>query len=417
MRLLILGINYAPEIISTAVYTTDLAEDMASRGHDVSVVAALPYFPAWKIMDGWSQGWRFERRDGVDVVHCPLYVPSKPSGARRILHHVSFAVASLPIALWWGLRRRPDIVLVVAPSLIAAPVGWLAARLVRARCWLHVQDFEVEAAFSTGLLNENGWIGRAARAFEGWVLRRFDRVSSISAPMLAKLKEKGVPGARVFELRNWANLDAVTPADGPSPMRAELGINTRYVALYSGNLANKQGLSILPKVARLLEQRGDVTIVICGDGPMRDDLVAMSAGIGNIRFIPLQPLDRLSDLLGMADVHLLPQVAGVADLMLPSKLTNMLASGRPVVATTLPDTALGREVDHGGLNTPPGDAEAMAAAVEALLDQPSERIRLGAAARARALENWSRTAVLDRLEEEMCTMTSAAGTKPRAVGG
>lgn len=417
MRLLILGINYAPEIISTAVYTTDLAEDMASRGHEVSAITALPYFPAWKIMDGWRQGWRFERRNGVDVMHCPLYVPSRPSGARRILHHVSFAVASLPVTLWWGLRRRPDFVLVVAPALIAAPVGWVTARLAGARCWLHVQDFEVEAAFTTGLLNQDGWIGRAARAFEGWVLRRFDRVSSISAPLLAKLRQKGVPRARVVELRNWANLEAVTPVEGPSPMRAELGINTRYVALYSGNLANKQGLGILPGVARLLEGRGDVTVVICGDGPMRDDLVGMSSGIGNIRFIPLQPLERLSDLLGMADVHLLPQVAGVANLMLPSKLTNMLASGRPVVATTRPDTALGREIDRCGVNTPPGDAQAMAAAVDFLLDRPEERMRLGAAARARALENWSRTAVLDRFEDEMCAMTRAVGPNPREVSG
>ncbi len=368
-------------------------------------------------MDGWRQGWRFERRNGVDVMHCPLYVPSRPSGARRILHHVSFAVASLPVTLWWGLRRRPDFVLVVAPALIAAPVGWLTARLAGARCWLHVQDFEVEAAFTTGLLNQDGWIGRAARAFEGGVLRRFDRVSSISAPMLAKLRQKGVPRARVVELRNWANLEAVTPVEGSSPMRAELGINTRYVALYSGNLANKQGLGILPGVARLLEGRRDVTVVICGDGPMRDDLVGMSSGIGNIRFFPLQPLERLSDLLGMADVHLLPQVAGVADLMLPSKLTNMLASGRPVVATTRPDTALGREIDRCGVNTPPEDAQAMAAAVDFLLDRPEERMRLGAAARARALENWSRTAVLDRFEDEMCAMTRAVGPNPREVSG
>ena len=402
MRLLILGINYAPEIISTGVYSTGMAEHLAAHGNDVSVITGQPYFPDWKIFDGWPNWrWKREQHNSVKIIHCPLYVPAKPTGARRIFHHASFACAALPVSLWQALKRRPDVVIVVAPSMLSAPVGWIAAKVAGAASWLHIQDFEVEAAFTTGLLDEASWVGRLAKAFERWVLNRFDRISTISPQMLDKLRKKNLPETRLFELRNWANLSKVKPVDPPSPMRDTLSITTKHVLLYSGNLANKQGLEILPAVARQLAHRDDFTMVICGEGPMSNDLKKLAQDVKSIQFIPLQPIEKLSDLLGMADVHLLPQMAGVADLMLPSKLTNMLASGRPVIATAEPNTALAREIEGCGLITSPTDTAAMAAAIENLLNVPEKRYELGEAARDRALQNWNSDTILRRFERKL----------------
>ncbi|WP_136444018.1 glycosyltransferase, partial [Pacificoceanicola onchidii] len=237
-------------------------------------------------------------------------------------------------------------------------------------------------------------------------------VSSISQPMLAKLRAKGVRKERVVEFRNWADLERVQPLTGPSPMKAELGIDTPHVALYSGNLANKQGLEILPELARRLSHRADLTIAVCGDGPMRARLEELAKDLPMLRFFPLQPVEKLSDLLGMADVHLLPQIAGAADLLLPSKLTNMLASGRPVVATADAGTALAEEVDGCGYNVPPGDAEAMARAVETLLDAPEERAVLGTAARTRAMERWDMGATLARVKGQLEALAGSGETAP-----
>ncbi|EEX13510.1 putative colanic acid biosynthesis glycosyl transferase WcaI [Citreicella sp. SE45] len=409
MRLLIVCINYAPEIISTGVYATGLAEFMADEGCEVDVVTALPYYPAWKVFDGWGPLWTSRTCErGIRIVHCPIYVPQNPTGLRRILHYISFALSAAPSLLWKGLTRRHDVVVMIVPSLIAAPAAWASARLGGGKAWLHIQDYEVEAAFATGLLKEDSRAGRLAKAFERWILHRFDKVSSISDPMLAKLGEKGLPKERIYEMRNWANLEKVRPMEGVSPLKEELGITTPYVALYSGNIANKQGLEVLPAMARHLSHRDDLTIAICGDGPMRRALEEMSADLPMIRFFPLQPLERLSDLLGMADVHLLPQIAGAADLVLPSKLTNMLASGRPTIATTLADTALGREVEGAGLLVPPGDAAALAQALEGLLDDPEARLRLGARARERALERWQIGSILGRVKTEFKAISDPA---------
>ncbi len=397
MKLLVLGLNYAPEKVGIAVYTTGMAEALAEAGHEVRVIAGQPYYPAWRSIRP-HRAWTFSRRreNGVAITRIPHYIPRNPTGARRLVHHFSFALASLVPALWQGLVFRPQLVIAVAPSLVAAPVARLAALACGARAWLHVQDFEVEAAFATGLIDGAGPLARLARRFER-VMRTFHRVSAISPEMCRRLVEKGVDPARVVEFRNWADLDAVKPLATPSPYRAEWGIATPHVALYSGNIANKQGIGIVLAAARRLAHRKDLTFVVCGEGPNRGALEAEAAGLANIHFRDLQPAERLGELMGLATVHLLPQLAGAADLVLPSKLTNMLASGRPVVATAAAGTGLYREVEGCGLVVAPGDEIGFAEAIERLIDDPEAHKLMALAARARAEERWGKGGCLNSL--------------------
>jgi colanic acid biosynthesis glycosyl transferase WcaI len=411
MRVLIVGLNYAPEKVGIAVYTTGMAEALAAEGQEVRVIAGQPYYPAWRIMDGHN-AWSFSsgEENGVSVTRVPHYIPAKPTGLKRLLHHASFAAAAVVPALWNGLVWRPEVVLTVAPSLIAAPVARVAAFLAGARSWLHVQDFEVEAAFATGLMGERGTAARLARRFETAVLKSFAQVSAISPEMCRRLIDKGVPRHRVTEFRNWADTDAIRPMTVPSPYREEWNIETEHVALYSGNIANKQGIDIVLDAARLLAHRGDLTFVICGEGPNRAPLEAKAQGLGNIRFQNLQPKDRLNDLMGLATIHLLPQLAGAADLVLPSKLTNMLASGRPVVATAAEGTGLAREVEGCGVVVPPGDAEAFAGGIAELLDDAASYAAAAGAARRRAEAVWAKGAVLERFAAELAELSSPAPT-------
>ena len=408
MRLMVLSINYAPEMIGIAVYSAGMAEGLARYGHQVQVITAQPYYPGWKVFPGWRRFGYTARRagPGVNVLHCPLYVPLKPSGLQRILHHLSFALTAMIPALWAGLRQRPDVVIVVAPSLISALLVRSIAWLGQSRTWLHIQDFEVEAAFATGLLSETGPVGRLARRFEARILKRFDRVSTISTAMEDRLAKKGLAKEKIVSFRNWADLTSVPGNPPDCEFKSDLGITTRYVALYAGNLASKQGLEVLPEMARYLEHRQDLTILICGEGSSRAELEIASAGLKNIAFRPLQPKNRLGALLSIADVHLLPQIAEAVDLVLPSKLTNMLASARPIIATTPENTALADELTEAGRVTPPGDARALATALEALLDAPETRAQMGNAARARAMSHWAEAAVLEQFEQDLSALIS-----------
>ncbi|HTM76411.1 MAG TPA: WcaI family glycosyltransferase [Devosia sp.] len=405
MKILILGLNYAPERVGIAVYTSGMAEALVAMGHEVQVIAGRPYYPAWRIMEGHSAvSYGRTTENAVDITRVPHYIPRDPSGIKRLLHHASFALAALFPMLGRGLGWRPDVVVTVAPSLIAAPLARLAASLCGAQSWLHIQDFEVEAAFATGLLKEQSWLGALALRFERYVMAKFDRISTISPQMCRRLGEKGIDQRRIVEFRNWSDIEAVQPLATPSRYRADWGVTTPQVALYSGNIANKQGIEVVIKAARLLRDRKDLSFIVCGEGPNRANLEAQAVGLTNIQFQDLQPKERLSELLGLATIHLLPQIAEAADLLLPSKLTNMLATGRPVVATALPGTGLHGEVDGCGLLVTPEDAEAFAAAIAHLCDNAILHQQLGAAARVRAETRWSGATTLPALERELTNL-------------
>ncbi|MFG1266249.1 WcaI family glycosyltransferase [Xanthobacter aminoxidans] len=400
LDILILGLNYAPERVGIAVYTTGLAEALAARGHRVRAVVGKPYYPAWSVLEEFRGGWRKRSvENAVELTRVAHYVPAQPSGPKRIMHHLTFALSALPSMVGAVFNRRPDLVLTIAPSLLGAPVARAAAALSGAKSWVHIQDFEVEAAVATGLVKQKSAMALAMR-LEKAILKSFHRVSSIAPAMCRKCEEKGIERARVIEFRNWADVDNIQPLAGPSPYRAEWNITTPHVALYSGNIANKQGIDIVVDAARALRERSDLTFVVCGEGPNRAKLMEQSATLGNIMFHDLQPKERLGDLLRLASVHLLPQLASAADLVLPSKLTNMLASGRPVVATAHVGTGLAQEVEGCGLVVPPEDVTAFTGAITHLLDHPDEASALGRSARARAEERWVRSAIIDRFEHQ-----------------
>ena len=407
MKLLIYGINFAPELTGIGKFTGEMAERFAASGHDVRVVTAPPYYPAWRVSDDFSSK-RYSRElwNGVNVFRAPLWVPSQPGGVKRLLHLMSFAIASLPslLAQW---RWKPDVVWVVEPPLMCAPAAVAFARMRGAKAWLHIQDYEVDAAFDLGLIK-----GRRLREWvesaEHWLMNRFDRVSTISGRMVERAKSKGVAPERVVHSPNWVDISGITPLAAPSAYRAELGLATdAVVALYSGNMGNKQGLEILADVAGLLQGDPRIQFVFGGNGSGRADLQARCAGLPNVRFLDLQPLERLNDWLGLADVHLLPQRADAADLVMPSKLTGMLASGRAVLATAKPETELGRVVAQDaacGLVVPPENAAAMAEALRALAADPARRAELGANGRRYAERELSQDVILRRFEAQLMAL-------------
>jgi colanic acid biosynthesis glycosyl transferase WcaI len=401
MRILLVSANFAPEPVGIGKYSGEMAEWLAARGHEVRVVCAPPYYPAWRVDAAWR--WPPYRHDtwrGVRVWRAPLWVPSRPGGLRRVLHLASFAIASMPSLLrHWAWR--PEVVMVVAPALLCAPMGWLTARATCARAWLHVQDFEVDVALKMGFLR-SGAMRRLALGLESWLLRRFDTVSTISGRMHEHLLRKGVAPANARRLPNWADVQAVRPLRGTSAYRAELGLaGGARVALFSGSWSAKQGLETVVQAARALAHRPDIVFVVCGQGALRADLEAAARELNNLRLLPLQPLERLGELLGLADTHLLPQSVEAEDLVLPSKLTNMLASGRPVIATCRAGTELAEVVSRCGVVAPPGDAASLARAIEALMDDPARREALGRLAREHAERHIDREAVLRGLEAEL----------------
>ncbi len=503
MKILIHGINFSPELTGIGKYSGEMAQWLAARGHEIRVVTAPPYYPEWRVGAGYSafkyrtedtrykvqgsrgkkkgargkvqeardnvkdsrQKGRTEKHSGSLVVYrCPLWVPAKPSGFKRLVHLASFALSSLPVMLrhiFW----KPDVVLVIEPPLMCAPAALLVARLCGARAWLHVQDFEVDAAFDLGILPP-GRMRSVVLVIERRLMRAFSRVSTISVNMLRTLHAKGVDAEKAVLFPNWVDLDTIYPLENASSLRAELEISMdKIVALYSGNMGEKQGLEVVLDAAVLQAQgtrckiqdasgkgqgsrgkgqgtrskgqgtrskgqeaRGkvkdksrmehgelepcdlnlepDVLFVLCGDGAARQRLRQTYGELDNVMWLPLQPLARLNDLLNLADIHLLPQRADAADLVMPSKLTGMLASGRPVVATVHPGTQVASVLAGCGLVTAPGDAGEFLQAVLRLALDASLRAEYGKMARMYAVEYLDKQGIMERFEKDLVALAS-----------
>jgi colanic acid biosynthesis glycosyl transferase WcaI len=397
MRILVYSVNFAPEPTGIGKYSGEMAEWLVDQGHSVRVVAAPPYYPMWKVDPSYARPrYRREQWHGVDIWRAPLWVPTTPGGFARVLHLMSFAFSSFPLMIR-QVSWRPHLVLTVAPAFLCAPAGLLTARLCGAESWLHLQDFEVDLAFRMGLL-KGRLLQRLVLRMERWLLRRFDRVSSISSRMIELLLQKGVELKRTRYFPNWVDISTIKPSAERGNYRAQLGIpNNAAVVLFSGSLGGKQGLMVIPRVASLLAAREDIVFLVCGDGVMKPKLEEATASLPNVRFLPLQPLQRLGELLSTADMHLLPQSSGAADLVLPSKLSGMLASGRPVIATCHSGTELDAVVSKCGLVVRPQDTSGLADAICKLADEPMTRLELGRRARAYAEANFERDAILGRI--------------------
>jgi len=405
MRILICSINFKPELTSTGKYAGEMVEWLASRRHEIRVVTTPPHYPQWRIFSEYSP-WQYKREKHVpgagsigtiEVFRCPVWIPQVPRGWKRIVHLMSFSLSSWP-AMLGQVFWRPDVVILIAPTLFCSPQVLCTSRLSGAIAWLHIQDFEVDVAFQLRDFSSHQ-LRRWVHAIERFVLRKFDRISAVSDRMVERLSAKGVDAARSLLFPNWVDTSVIGPLPSPSPLRQELGIAEQaIVALYSGNMGKKQGLDLLIEASRRLTLRPDIQFVFCGDGPYRETFVRMAEEAGNVTILPLQPAGRLNELLNLADIHLLPQLADAADLVMPSKLTGMMASGRAVVATADAGTQVSIVLEGRGIVTPPEDVNAFVEALILLAEDPSLRHRMGEEARKYAIAHMDRDQILRQFE-------------------
>ncbi len=399
MKMLILGLNYSPEIIGTGLYTGKLAQYLAGQKHEVRTVTSPPYYPEFRIRECYS-GWRYTRESwqGVEVIRCPLWVPRRISNLNRIPHLLSFAKSSLPIILMQALWK-PDLVLCIVPTMFCAPTALLLARLSGAKSWLHVQDYELDAALSLDMLTRGNLLVRLAQLFERYVMIRFDRVSTISNSMRMIAIKKGVRQERTITLPNWVDTNQIRPLSGRNPLREELNLpQEARVVLYHGNMGRKQGLEILIAAAAQLRGELDVIFLLCGEGSFRAELERKAKGLNNVRIIGLVPEEKLNQLVNLADIHVLPQRAGATDSVMPSKLATMLASGKPVIACTAPDSQLWKLVDQVGITVPPECPQELASAILRLMNDPIEQGRLSRLGREYACQYLEKEKILSEFE-------------------
>jgi len=343
VRVLIFGINFSPELTGIGKYSGELGAYFAECGDEVEVITAPPYYPQWQVQLPYNNGWSKENLSGVTVLRCPLYVPREQTGIRRIMHEITFIASSLR---WWVPRmfRQYDVLISISPPFHLPFLPLIHKFFHGTPVVNHIQDLQVDAARELGLIRGRSVL-RVLEGVERWLLSKVNLVSTISAGMALRIREKNVPSKKQLFFPNWVDNRVVYPVAKNDSLRKRFGIsNETKVILYAGNLGQKQGLELIPSLAKRFETLDgvDVLFLIVGSGGAKQmliDLVATNS-VSNVQFEGLQPLDDLAAMLAVADVHLVLQKKAAADLVMPSKLTNIVASGGHALVTAEPGTTL-----------------------------------------------------------------------------
>jgi colanic acid biosynthesis glycosyl transferase WcaI len=344
MKILLYGINYYPELTGIGKYSGEMCAWFSDNNNEVSVVTAPPYYPDWKLNQGYKNRFYKEYINNITVYRCPLYIPKKIGTLKRVLHLVSFSLSS-SISLFKLRKYKPDIMIFVVPTLFCAIPALLYSKYTKSKVVLHIQDFELDAML--GLSNRNNnLITSALFGFERKLFKAFDMVSTISINMLEKAALKGVDRDKLVLFPNWAETLRFLNVENTEQIYEQLGIDkNKKIVLYSGNIGQKQGLEILIPIAKRYEYSNEnVLFLIVGNGVGKEQLISLAqeSNCGNILFRELLPYEQLPMLLSIAHCHLVIQKKGVADAVLPSKLTNILAVGGQAVITAEENTELGK---------------------------------------------------------------------------
>jgi len=405
MRVIVWGINYAPELIGIAPQNVALCEFLAEQGHDVEMVTTFPYYPAWrKRPEDRGRLYRTVVVNGVRVRRCWHFVPAQVSRLKRILHEGTFVATSMLRALF---LRRPDVFVVVSPPLLLGVAAWLVGKVKGAPFVFHVQDLQPDAALGLGMLKPSAFT-RALYGIEAFAYRQAARVSGITRGMLRTFQEKGVAAEKQVYFPNTIDLKN----EGPERDRGDFRKRQRFredqfLAVYAGNLGVKQGLEILLETAALLRDRG-IRFIICGDGAQRQALAALAAEmrLPNFSLLPLQSDRDYAALLRDADLCFITQQAGAGNAFFPSKLLALLAKAKPVVTVASPESDLALALAEGdfGVNVPPGRPEELARVLGALANDPARLAAYGTAGR-RYVEQFERTRVLKDFLGELGRVT------------
>lgn len=434
MRILIYSYNYYPEPIGIAPLITELAEGLVKKGHEVRVVTGMPWYPQREIYEEYRGKLYFQEEiKGVTVERSYLRICPKPSLIDRILMEVSFVATSFLQAL---IGKRPDVILLTVPGLPVSVPAVLLGWLYRSPIVLNLQDILPDAAVKTGIL-KNKLMIRVFEQLEKFAYKHATKISVIAEGFVDNLLQKGIPESKMKLIPNWVDVGFIRPLPKENnEFRTTHHLNDKFVVMYSGNIAQTQGIETVINAAVRLRGVEDIAIVIVGEERALEQLqryeektleellryeekaledLQLEEGKAleklrlykdtckatNVTLLPFQPREKLPEMLAAADVGLVVQKSAVISFNMPSKIPVLLSSGRPILGSVPANGTAARAIQKsgGGIVVPPEDTGELVAAILDLYHNRERVKMLGEKSRQYALANYSSEQAIDRYQE------------------
>lgn len=388
-RILFINQYYWPDTASTAQHLTDLAESLAARGFECHVLCGQgAYKPGSPPLP------REDAQNGVRIHRVGATSLGRGSTFKRMADYLSFYANA---AVRSATLPRFDLVVTLTTPPIIGLLGTLWRRFRGARHVSWSMDLHPDASLALGRMSRKSPAVRGLQGLADFVYRQADMVVALGPYMADRLAAKGVRRSRLTEIPVWSRQDEIYPLPREGhPLRAELGLEDRFVAMYSGNMGLAHTFDEFLEAARRLRDRPDVVFLFVGGGPRREAIQRAKEddGLANVRFLDYFPREQLHASLSIADVHLISMRSEMTGIVVPGKLYGAMASERPClfVGPTHCETAdTIREADCG-LTIAQGDVNGLVRGLTALADDADLREIMGARGRAYFLEQHEKDA-------------------------
>jgi colanic acid biosynthesis glycosyl transferase WcaI len=392
-RFWIVSEQYYPQETATGYLLTELAEGLADY-LDVRVVCGMPAPAA----DGASAPRR-EQRHGVSIRRCTATHLNKDVLWQRLVNLATSSV-SLFVEAVRQIGRGDYVLVVTNPPLLPFFVS-LACRLCGARCILLIYDIYPEVMVATGLVRQNAPLAR----WLGWLNQRLYRsvewIVVLGRDMARRVQTKLEPGdRRVVIIPNWAEPHQVVPADPRrNALLRELDLTDKFVVQYAGNMGRPNDLESLIESARLLRDEDGIHFLFIGSGAKRAwlECAVREHHLANVTILPHRPRSDQQNFINACDVGVVSLVPGMTGVAVPSRMYNILAAGKPLLAIVGEDSEAACVVreEQVGWVAPPGQPDRIVQAILAAQAHPQRLSEMGARARSAAETKYSLDRVLE----------------------
>lgn len=389
--ILFINQHYWPDFASTAQHLTDLSEYLAAEGFDVHVLCSRGHY-----LSGSMDVPAEETHNGVHIHRVRATAFGRDTILGRLTDYASFYTSTLARVL--AGRSYDYIVTLTTPPLL--PLVGTVARALRGQAYgVWSMDLHPDAEVATGMLRDDGVPARLLHALNDAGYRNADFVVDLGTYMKRRIYRKGVPDARLHTIPVWNRKDEIYPiAHEDNPLRSELGLESKFVVMYSGNAGRAHRFDEVLSVMERLDGHPDIEFVFVGEGPQRERIenFADEKSLSNFRYLPYFPREDLRYSLPMADVHLMTLREEMAGIAVPGKLYGIMAAGRPALMVGPEASESGETIqgyDAGHVVDPSREADPEQTLYDSVLrlySDDEERRRLGKNGRQAFLETFER---------------------------